>query len=280
MNPLGINLWNYVNVIDENSLGLPTHVKKLGFTAVEIPMTTDILEPRFIEEILDTELEVSLCAAMFQGRDISNFDASVRASTLEYLTNCIKTANKLSAKIFAGPIYAGGGKRHFLNEDDKKREWEYAVSGLRILAKRAEDMGVDLALEPINRYRTSVVNTVEQALRMVGEIGCDNVGIHYDTYQAGIEEMSIIESMRMALESGKMFHFHACANNRMAPSQGFFPWEDIFKLLGDFEYDRHITMETFIHGGLDSGYVMPKESSDELALIGLNYMKKAIETCK
>lgn len=276
MNPIGLNLWNYVTHIDEKSLGLPTHVAELGYTAVEIPMTSPVLPPQLIDEVRATNLAVTCCVAMFKGRDISNFDPAIRTNTEAYLTQCLESASALGATTLVGPMYAGGGKAHFLSDDDRKREWELAVLGLRNMAQRGRDLGVDLAIEPINRYRTSVVNTVAQGLQMVADIGCANVGLHFDTYQAGIEEESIVLALEQVLQAKQLFHFHACANNRMPPPRGHFPWDEIFKTLRRAGYDRHVTVETFVYGGLDSGYVLADQTPDQIATSALTYLKSAV----
>lgn len=256
-------------------LGLPTKIAQMGFDAVELPMTEPEVSELLAQEIRETGLRVSLCAAMSPGRDLSSFDPQVRESTMDYLTRCLKTAQQLGADVFAGPLYAGGGKRHLLPPAEREREWELAVQGLRTLAVRARECGVLLAIEPINRYRTSVVNTVVQALRMVDDVGEGSLGIHFDTYQAGIEEYDLCGALECVLAAGKLYHFHACANNRGAPGQGFFPWEWIFSLLRGYGYDGHITMETFCPGGLDSGWVQTPESPDELAIAGLHCLAGA-----
>ena len=170
MNPLGINLWNWCAGLSEECLGLPEKVARMGFTAVELPMTQPQVPSALADEIRNTGLAVSLCAALGPGRDLSSFDSAVRASTMDYLTTCLETAGQLGAGILAGPLYTGGGKRHWLSPDEKKREWMLAVDGLRELARRAEHYGVVLSVEPLNRYRTSVANTAGQVLRMVEEV--------------------------------------------------------------------------------------------------------------
>lgn len=164
MNPLGINLWNWRPGLDEGCIGLPTRAAKMGFTAVELPMTTTCVPQTLADEICSSGLKVSLCAALGPGRDLSSFDHEVRADTMKYLTDCLKIGQSLGATVLAGPLYAGSGKCHRLSTEEKKREWELAVTGLKILAKRAEDCGIELALEPLNRYRTSVVNTTAQGI--------------------------------------------------------------------------------------------------------------------
>lgn len=274
MNKLGINLWNWVNSLDSDCLSLPSKIAQMGFTAIELPMTSPHIDEKLAYEVQKSGLSVSLCACMSAGRDISSFDETVRNSTKSYIKDCLKTGERLGATVFAGPLYAGGGKRHYLSDDDKKREWQLAVDGVREMAQFAAECGVPLALEPLNRYRTSVVNTAHQCLQLIDDIGEKNVGVHFDTYQAGIEEYSITGAMEDVLKAGKMAHFHACANNRGAPGQGFFPWTEIFCLLKRYGYNGDVTMETFAHGGLDSGYTEATVPPDALALAGLACMKQ------
>ncbi len=273
-NLLGINLWNWVNGLGPECQGLPTKAAAMGFTAVELPMTTPQVEEGLADEIKSLGLGVSLCAALGPGRDLSNFDKNIREDTMKYMTECLKTAEKLSAKVFAGPLYTGGGKRHRLSEPEQKKEWDLAVTGLQELARRAKEYGVVLALEPLNRYRTSVINTAGQGLKLVKDIGADNVGIHFDTFHAGIEEDDLAGAFEAVLKAGKMYHFHACSNNRGAPGQGFFPWEELWGLLRKYGYSGHITMETFAPGGLDSGWIQLGGSPDQVAEAGIRFMKE------
>ncbi len=275
MNRIGINLWNWIVSLDEGCIPLLEHVAELGFTAVELPMSVPTLPN--LQEVAQAarslNLEVTLCGSMTAGRDISNDDQAVRQVTAQYLRGCIDSAATLGAKVLAGPLYAGGGKRHWLEQPARKAEWALAVQGLASLADYAAEKGVRLALEPINRYRTSVVNTTAQALAMVGEIGRENVGVHFDTYQSCIEDENVCNALEQVLQAGKLFHFHACANHRGAPGTGHLPWPEILGLLKKYGYQGHVTMETFCPGALDSGWVPLAESQDALALTGLHYLK-------
>ena len=273
MNAIGINLWNWCKGMGEDCIGLPEKAVNMGFSAVELPMTEPVIPERLKEEIRQTGLEVSLCAALGSGRDLSNFDETVRKHTMAYLTECLKTGEAIGASVFCGPLYTGGGKRHWLSLDEQRREWELAVNGVKELSRRAGECGIKLALEPLNRYRTSVANTCEQVLQMIKDIDEENVGLHYDTYHACLEEKDLLLSLKTALQSGKMMHFHACANNRGAPGQGIIPWDQVMDLLVQYGYDGHITMETFALGGLDSSWIQVHEEPDELAVKGLNYLK-------
>lgn len=274
MNYLGINLWNWLPALSRDCVGLPTRAAEMGFTAVELPMTTTQPIPELEQEIRDLGLGVTLCAALGPGKDLSSFDPQVRASTMEYLTQCLETGARAGASVLAGPLYAGGGKRHALPPEEKEREWELAVTGLQELSRRAGEYGIKLAIEPLCRYRTSVVNTVDQGLAMIRDVDSPNLGLHYDTFHACLEEADLIASLEKALDSGRVYHFHACANNRGGPGEGILPWDRVLPLLKEKNYPGHVTMETFAPGGLDASWVHVHPQPDEVARRGINFLRR------
>jgi len=274
-NRIGINLWNWVPGISADCLPLIGRAAAAGFTAVELPMTepaVDNLE-LFKKEIEANNLEVSLCAALTAGRDLSNFDPVIRQNTVRYLKECIDTGSQIGAKIFAGPFYSGGGKCHLLDEEDRKREWNFAVHGIREVAAYAAEAGIELAVEPLHRYRTSVVNTVDQAISLISDINAGNVSIHFDTYHANIEETSITDALGRVLKHHLLGHFHACENNRGPPGSGHVPWKAIFILLDENKYRGHITMETFCSAAMDRCWYPLAENEDALAAAGIAFIK-------
>lgn len=275
MNRFGINLWNWTAVYGDEHIGLIDKAAGIGFGAVEIGMSqTGFNYSKVKERVEANVLELTLCAAMVKGRDISNFDEGIRNSTKQYMTECFKAAEKMGSRLFAGPVFAGGGKAHNLSPDDRKREWHLAVVGLKEMADVALECGVVIGVEPLNRYRTSVVNTVDQALEMVSDIDNPNVQILFDTYQANIEESNVCTALEKVLEAGKLAHFHACENNRGVPGMGHLPWDELIILLKKYGYKGHLTMETFVTGALDAGWYPLAQSQDELASVGLKNLQE------
>jgi len=69
-----------------------------------------------------------------------------------------------------------------------KEEWKWAVEGLQAVVRRAEHLGVTLCLEPLNRFETYFLNTLQDASQLIHEIGTPNIRIHVDTFHGNIEE--------------------------------------------------------------------------------------------
>ena len=275
MNRFGINLWNWVPVFADEHLNLIDRAAEIGFGAVEIGMNQINFNYAAVRERIEANnLELTLCAALTKGRDISNFDERIRNNTKKYLRECLYAAEQMKARLLVGPLFAGGGKAHHLSADDRQREWELAVCGLREIADVAADCGVVLGLEPINRYRTSVVNTVEQAQQMLYDIGKPNIKILFDTYQANIEEADLCVALETILKANQLVHFHACENHRGAPGMGHIPWHKLIPLLKKYKYEGHVTMETFVEGALDGAWYNFGVTQDELAEIGLRNLRK------
>ena len=61
------------------------------------------------------------------------------------------------------------------------------------------DAGITLAIEPLNRFETDLVNTAEQCERLVNEIGMNNVGFHLDSFHMNIEEKNSGDAIRRAV---------------------------------------------------------------------------------
>ena len=277
-NTIGINLWNWMITLGPDAASLIPRIRAMGFDAVEIPLGTDDIDSTSLRDAdLDAELEVSFCVSMGKGYDLSSFDSKSRQCAENHLRRCCCCAGEFGGGLICGPIYTGGGKVHLLNADDRAREWSHAVEGLRRIADYASDFGVRLAIEPINRYRTSVINTVEQALDMTEQIARSNVGILFDSYQANIEEADPAAALEAALLAKKLFHFHSCENHRGVPGTGHVPWNAYFSLLKKHHYNGHITIEAFMPGGLDAGWIPPKMDPDQRARAGLQFLKKCEE---
>ena len=61
-------------------------------------------------------------------------------------------------------MYAAVGRTRLADRDEKERQMRFAVENMKRLADYASGRGVKLAIEPLNRFETDFINTVEQGL--------------------------------------------------------------------------------------------------------------------
>jgi D-psicose/D-tagatose/L-ribulose 3-epimerase len=92
-----------------------------------------------------------------------------------------------------------------VSPEARREERERAVEGLRAAADYAAPAGVSLAIEPLDRFETDMVNTTEQGLEL-----CE-----------------------------------VCANDRGTPGTGHLPWADVFSALRDVGYGGQRVIESF-----------------------------------
>lgn len=269
----GITSWAWVYPFDESVI---PKVEEVGYDGIEIPIEDPSkLNVESIREALESSKIKcsSLCAVMSQERDFTSPEKSVRENALRYLKFCIDFAVKVGTDVVAGPVYAAVGKVIF---DDKEKAWKMAVEGVKEAARYAADRGVYIAIEPLNRYETSLINLASDAMRFIEDVGEENVKAHFDTYHANIEEKSFLNAIKTM---GKhLYHVHACENDRGTPGSGHIPWKEIAQALRQVGYNRWLVIETFQPGIKEIARAASiwrplEKSQDLLATNGLKFLK-------
>src|SRR5262245_64707378 len=100
-----------------------------------------------------------------------------------------------------------------------------------------------IAIEPLNRFETNFINTCDQSIRMVRDVGSPALGIHLDTFHMNIEEKDPAAAIRRAGRS--LHHFHACGSDRGTPGNDHIDWKSIATALHKVGYDRDVVIESF-----------------------------------
>jgi D-psicose/D-tagatose/L-ribulose 3-epimerase len=244
-NSIGANTWIWASPLSDERLStLVPHVKALGFDVIELPVENlgDWDPGRAAELLAENRLASSLCAAMPAGRDLLSSDEEV-ASTQDFLRRCIEIAHRIGAPVVGGPMYSAVGRTWLLEPDERRRTIERLVEALRPVIDHAGERGVKLALEPLNRYETSLINTAEQGLEVVEAVDSAAFGLLLDTYHMNIEEKSPADAIRLAGE--RVYHVHSSASDRGAPGADHFDWPAFASTLRDVAYTGTLCIEAF-----------------------------------
>lgn len=241
---LGIHAYAWCSQWSRKTLGLIDRIKGLGLDFIEIPlMCLETLEAEATRSRLD-EVGLDCCTStvLLGDTDISSDNARIRAKGVKYLKACVKATHDLGATSFSGVIYAQHVKPDARRP--KKATWDYSARCLREVADYADDLGVTLGLEPVNRYESHLVNTCEQARYLKSLINRKNVRIHLDTYHMNIEEKSFYKATKLA--GRDLIHYHLCENDRGIPGTGQVDWDGIFKALAEIKYQGYAALESFV----------------------------------
>lgn len=236
----------WTSPFSNKSLELLEKAKKMGFDLFEICVEdVDAIDTKEINKAAkDAGIRVEFGGAFGPSRDNSADEKDNRDGGLDYLKKLIDFAYECGGTYIMGPMYSAVGKAEQVSEEKKKQRYEWASENIRIAAQYAKSMGdLKLGIEPLNRYETDFINTVDQGLKLIDMIDMDNVGFLLDTYHMNIEEKDISGAIRSA--KGKIYDFHACANDRGTPGKDNFDWQAIKEALEYADYDRQLVIESF-----------------------------------
>jgi len=139
----------------------------------------------------------------------------------------------------------------------------YLVEALQECSAVAATEAVRFALEPLNRYETDLIHTVEEGLNLIQRVGADNFGLLLDTFHMNIEEPSIEASIRAC--GDRIFHFHVADSNRWHPGAGHLDFPSILSALRETGY-----------GGYVSGEFMPVPDADTGAQQAIEHLRPMI----
>ncbi|AKU15271.1 sugar phosphate isomerase [Luteipulveratus mongoliensis] len=242
--PLGINTWVWTSPLtDADAPDLFGKVAALGYDVVELPLEqAGDLTPEVVGPLLEaTGLGATVVGAMGPGRDLVAGDADV-AATQDYLRACIDLAAGIGARTVCGPFYATTGRVWRMTPTEREVAYARWREGLGPVVEHAAAAGVQLGIEPLNRYETSLVNTVDQAMTGLGDL-LGPVGLALDTYHLNIEERSSADAIRLAGQH--LVHLQVCGNDRGAPGGDQTDWDGIVSALDEVGYDGPLVIESF-----------------------------------
>lgn len=279
---IGINLWVWTAPINNTSLHLLNKIADLGFDTVELPLESpESLDAKLVAaKLKETGLRATVCGAFSPDRDLTSDDAAYRTNSLNYIKAAIRFCEGIGAPTLVGPMYSAVGKRRHVTPVQKTKEWDRAVAGLQKAGKFAADHGVRLAIEPLNRFETDLINTSAQCCRLVGDINLKSVGVHLDTFHMNIEEKCLYDAIKLA--GKKLFHVHVCENDRGAPGSGNVDWKGTAKALKEVGYEQDCVIESFTPECVAIAAAAAiwrtfAPSQDALATDGLKFLRKLLK---
>jgi D-psicose/D-tagatose/L-ribulose 3-epimerase len=217
--------------------------KRWGFDAVELLVEDPAdIDPALVQRKLKLQGLVcgSVAAAINPRRDLRGSTSSQR-NGVNYLCALIDQMVALDARVLSGPVYSYVGRAAAYTAREKQRHWRAVVRNLKMVTRYAAARGKFVCVEPINRFETDFLNTIEQGLKLIEHVGNPNLKLHLDTFHANIEEKHQDEAIRRA---GKhLGHIHACGCDRGTPGNDHIDWKSIAAALQAIKYDGDIVLE-------------------------------------
>lgn len=275
----GASTFIWASPFSNQTLDLVDKVAKLGFDLIEIcvedPATIDAAAIR--ERCNAAGIGATVCGAFGPDRDMSSDDPAVRENTKAYMRTCIDIAEGIGARTVVGPMYSAVGRTRMAEPAERKAQRSLAADGIRECARYGAGKGVSLGIEPLNRFETDLINTVDQGIGLIDEVGEKNVGLLLDTFHMNIEEKDLPKAIRKA--AGRITEFHACSSDRGTPGEDHVDWGGVVGALKEGGYDGPVVIEAFTPEIKEIARAVSiwrplAESEDALAGNGLVHLKR------
>jgi sugar phosphate isomerase/epimerase len=193
-----------------------------------------------------------------EGLSFTDPEESVREAAIQRVCDHVPFASRTRAVIIIG-LLRGIVKPAVEHE----QAYAWMVDALRRCSAAAAPGGVRLALEPINRYETSLVNSVPECLELIDAVGADNFGVLADTFHMNIEDASMANSLRQA--GPRLFHVHFADSNRWYPGAGHIDFACLARTLREIGYEGYVSIEA-----------MPMPDADTCAVESIRTLREIL----
>lgn len=228
-------------------------IKRLGYNAVELAVRDpELIDPAELEKLVE-QLGLPVCALGTgqaygeEGLSLTHPDPQIRCRAILRLKSHIRLAARLKAIVIVGLIR---GKREEGVSRDQTGAW--LREALEECAR--EDASVKLAVEPINRYETDLLNSVNESLRFLSRVGAENIGLLLDTFHMNIEEACLLSSIESAAR--RLLHVHVADSNRWYPGAGHIDFAAIVTRLEKLGYQGYFSAEILPNPDPDTAAAM------------------------
>ncbi len=275
----GVNTWLWTAPFDSRQLELFAKVRAMGFEVIEIPIENPSdFDVNGVRASLEAHgLEPVIVGVFSEDRDLSSEHTAVKDNGFSYVNSCLEIGHGLGAKIFTGPAYSAVGKARSLPDDQRKAEWDRAVGNIRELSILAADQGMVIALEPLNRFESDMVNNSYDVLRFINEVDHSSVGVAFDGFHMHIEETSIEAAIRRV--SDRLVYVQVSESHRGVPGTGQFDWAGLKRGLEAINYQGTVAIESFSPGcsSLAEAVCIWKPlavNQDAFAMDGIAFLRK------
>jgi sugar phosphate isomerase/epimerase len=233
----GLCLWTFGDIKFEEKCKL---AQEIGVDGVEVQ--GDLSQnPAELAEVLK-KYDLKVLSITPDNVDISSADEDVRSSAVQYFLDLVSWADQLGAKRIC--LHGDVGKTHGCGEIAK--DWELLVLSTREVLKKAEEQGIEVVFEVLNRYENHQIVTGKEALKLINEVESDNLKVLLDAYHMNIEEACPVQALKDAGEC--LGVYHVADSNRQGIGEGHSNLEGQIKALDEIGYKGPVIMEMVAEG--------------------------------
>lgn len=246
-----------------------------GFDLIEIllPSSMEFNSKEVKKQLKDNDLDVVCSLNLPKEAHIPFYPKSAE----KLIKQAIDKTSELETNFLGGVLHSGIGV--FSGDPLTENEAQIITEVWGNVADYAKEKGVNIGIEPINRYESYVCNTAENVLNLIQKTGKDNLFLHLDTFHMNIEENNFYDPVILA--DKKLKHLHITESHRGMPGEGTVNWNELFKALKAVGFEGNLVLENFSSSipGMQQMVSLWQKSpykAEELAVRSLQFLKSSL----
>lgn len=274
-NPIGFNLLAWSAPISEKMHPIAERLKTIGYDGIECFIDNqDVNVYRRFGQHLE-QLGLRSTTVMVVGPDENpvSESANVRRQAVDFLKVAIDRAHAMGATVICGPIHSAFAT--FSRREPQADEYARSAEVLHEVGDYAQQAGIVLTPEALNRFECYLCNTMAQLSHLIQLTDHPNVRGMFDTHHANMEEKRFPNAIQTI--APVLAHVHISANDRGTPGNDHIPWDDTFRTLSEINYTGWMTIEAFTRNDVDfaNSINVWREYNDpwDIAENGLTFIK-------
>jgi len=279
MNKIGFNILPWTAGVSSNTFPILDRLKSIGYDGIEVLIGSP--EEKEYKALAahakSLGLETNAVTVVGEHENPISNNREVRQKGVERLKWIIDRAHDLGSKILCGPFHSAHSV--FTRAAATEQEYEWAAEALRIAGDHAQQAGIILAPEAVNRFENYLASCVDHLVHLVQLVDHPHVKAMYDTHHANIEEKNVTCSIQKI--APHLAHVHISENDRGTPGKGLVHWDEVFTALNGINYQGWYTIEAFSRADPDFANAINvwREYSDpwEIAEYGYHFIKSNLE---
>ncbi len=273
----GMNLLLWTAEISDEHLPVLEKLKEMGYDGVEVPIFSDDPKKfaRLGKQLDDLGLERTAVTVRTAADNPISPDRSIRQTGHRANRRGVECCQALGGTVLCGPYHSALGE--FAGRGPTEDELNWAAEGLADMAEAADEAGLTLGVEYLNRFECYLINSAAEAVKLLEMVNHPRCKTMFDTFHANIEEKDFAQAIRTA--APYLAHVHISENDRSTPGVGNVSWDATFDTLKAINYDGWLMVEAF-------GLALPElaaatkiwrrmfESEEQLSRDALAFMKQ------
>ena len=231
---------------------------RCGFDGIAFPGR---LKDRFgqatLESLSDLALPVKTVSLGFHGSLCSSSE-HVRQRCRDSLLSLFDFCAALGAGSVNMPPILNADNLQRFPADAIDQQDKLLIDQLPALGDEAARRGIELLIEPVNRFETDYLKTLRHAVRICESVDHRAIGLTPDFFHMQMEELDTAASLREAAKWIR--HLHVAENTRVEPGPGQLDLRPGFRVLREAGYQGLVEVECRSLSG-PAEVVLPKSAA-------------------